>query len=267
MWLLGTNYQNNLVLASAYFLLSLMIVSMSHAYYNLAGLNVLVTKTVPGFSKKVGYIDVEFNPRRNKRYAIECFFSKGHKEAMSLLDKSEICRLSVPLQFRGWQDPGRLTLVTYYPLGLIKAWSHLHLDSLVLSYPKPSVNENLPQQSSTEADNDTNESIKTLGTSEFSGVRDYRQGDSPKRIAWKHYSRTEKLVVKEFEDHKASSLWLSWFQFPNLGQEEKLSHLCYCVTQLSDNDVIGLALPGVTIEPGSGPAHRQQLLAALALYE
>src|SRR3954468_16864604 len=38
IWILGTNYQNNLILGFSFFLISVMLVSIIHAFKNLLGL-------------------------------------------------------------------------------------------------------------------------------------------------------------------------------------------------------------------------------------
>jgi hypothetical protein len=49
LWLLGTTYQNNLILALSYLLISLIIVAIFHSYANLAGLQIKVLGAKPAF--------------------------------------------------------------------------------------------------------------------------------------------------------------------------------------------------------------------------
>ena len=49
--------------------------------------------------------------------------------------------------------------------------------------------------------------------------------------------------------------------------EQRLSNLCYWALQYAARgDEYGLRLPGVTIEPGTGQRHQEQVLKALALF-
>jgi len=54
---------------------------------------------------------------------------------------------------------------------------------------------------------------------------------------------------------------------PGPGTEERLSQLAWLVrTALRRGRAVGLVLPGRRFPPGTGPAHRRELLTALALY-
>jgi len=52
IWLLGTNYQNNLILSLSYLMLSLFVVVILHSYFNLAGLIIEFKSVEPCFSKE-----------------------------------------------------------------------------------------------------------------------------------------------------------------------------------------------------------------------
>ena len=58
MWLLGTNYENNLILAAAFLLMSMMIVSVVHAFRNLAGLRFTAIGSQPVFAGDYVRFDV-----------------------------------------------------------------------------------------------------------------------------------------------------------------------------------------------------------------
>ena len=56
-------------------------------------------------------------------------------------------------------------------------------------------------------------------------------------------------------------------QFPGLGTEQRLSHLCYWVLEFdSEGEEYGLRLPNVTIQPSVGEKHRERVLKELALF-
>ena len=50
LWLLGTNYQNNLILGLSYLLISLFVVAIWHAFSNLVSLEVKAVTAHPGFA-------------------------------------------------------------------------------------------------------------------------------------------------------------------------------------------------------------------------
>ncbi len=267
MWLLGTNYQNNLVLACSYLLLSLMAVCILHTYHNLSGISLSLLKAESGFVEGMAEIHFKVESQSGaEQYSIACFFDQDLQQVVDKLqEKSAVIIVPLHLAERGYCKPGRMTVETRYPLGLIRAWSHLDFDIRVLAYPKPIACNLQPVLAEIEG---TGARVqKKEGSAEFAGLRDYQSGDSPKRIAWKHYSRTEQLATKLFEDDQNHALFFRWDQLSGLDVEQRLSHLCFCVNQLSDHELVGLDLPGESIAPGSGPIHRSRLLTALALFK
>ena len=99
------------------------------------------------------------------------------------------------------------------------------------------------------------------------GMRNYQAGDSLRRIHWAKYARTGKLHSKVFVDYQQHDLWLAWEDLPSGGVEQRLSHLCARVLELEDKQqTYGLSIPGTTIRPNTGEAHRVSCLTALALY-
>jgi uncharacterized protein (DUF58 family) len=106
-----------------------------------------------------------------------------------------------------------------------------------------------------------------LGSDDFYGFRDYRQGDSLRQIHWKGLARGQSLQTKHYGAYADRSVWLDWDMFPGAGVEQRLSHLCYWALEFESRDEeYGLRLPGVLIEPGSGDKHRERVLQELALY-
>jgi uncharacterized protein (DUF58 family) len=102
---------------------------------------------------------------------------------------------------------------------------------------------------------------------DYRGERDYAPGDSLSRIQWKSWLRLRRLQTKEFDAEGAAPLTFSWGDVPGPGTEERLGQLAWLVrTALRRGRSVGLALPGVAIPPGAGPAHRRALLEALALF-
>ena len=59
-----------------------------------------------------------------------------------------------------------------------------------------------------------------------------------------------------------------WDSLPGLDVEARLSQLCRWIEDAhAAGQAFGLELPGVSIPPNIGPAHRQRCLTALALFE
>ncbi|MBX2809630.1 MAG: DUF58 domain-containing protein [Cellvibrionaceae bacterium] len=270
LWLLGTNYQNNLVLGMAFLLLSVLLICILHTYANLSGLIVQVLHTEPGFVGGSGRIQLLISSD-NKRYyeSIYCYCDKNHGVSCSLLAKRS-CELSlnVPLTRRGWWRLQRLRIETTFPLGVFYAWSTLDMDLALLAYPQP-ISATYSTVHELSDDCEAGQSMPFLpATDEFSGLRDYQSGDALKCIAWRSLARGQGLATKLYDDTARDALWLDWKAFPGLGPEQRLSRLCAAVLSLAtSNDDYGLRLPGVDIAPAQGEAHRLRVLEALALFE
>ena len=102
---------------------------------------------------------------------------------------------------------------------------------------------------------------------DFYGFRDYRQGDSLRRVYWKGLARGQSLQSKQYAAYADRSVWLDWELFDGLGAEQRLSHLCYWALAFDrDNEEYGLRIPGTVIPPGWGEKHREAVLRALALH-
>jgi uncharacterized protein (DUF58 family) len=59
-----------------------------------------------------------------------------------------------------------------------------------------------------------------------------------------------------------------WDSLPGLDTEMRLARICRWVLDAHQHgEAFGLRLPGSSIEPNIGTAHRQRCLTALALFE
>jgi len=158
-----------------------------------------------------------------------------------------------------------LTLFTRYPLGLFHAWSYLDLDVQCVVYPRPARPGALPPQVSSEGSG----ALHGQGQEDFSGLRQYHPGDSPRHIAWKAAARDQGLLTKQFSGRADAELWLDWQQLPaTMDVEARLSQLTRWVIDAQASSVsYGLRLPGMTLPVATGEAHRERCLEALALFD
>ncbi len=164
---------------------------------------------------------------------------------------------------RGWLQAGRLTLYTECPLGLFYAWSYLNFDTRCLVYPKPSGEAPLPIGDS--AGGTGTRSV--AGDDDFSGLRRYVAGDALPRISWKAYARERGLQVKQFSTPVGEELWLDFSEAPDRTEEEKLSRMARWVLDAEAQGLrYGLRLPDGELPPNSGIAQRDECLRRIALF-
>lgn len=266
LWLTATNFENNLVFALTFLLAGLFVVAILHTWGNLHGIEIAPLRAGNGFAGQ----EVEFalqlrNAGRRPRTGI-CLSWSGGPVRVLHLGAGEVCDLwlPVPAPQRGWLDPGRLTIASVHPLGLLRVWSLVRLETRALVYPRPvsAGTKAWAQPVAAEAGQGA-----VPGREEFAALENYRPGEPRSRIAWKHHARGLGLHTKHFTDPVDRRRWLDWDDFPGLDIESRLSRLCGAALAAdAESGVYGLRLPGQAIAPDAGRAHRDRVLRALALY-
>ena len=276
MLVLAINYSNSMAYVMTFLMGSLLMVSMLHTYRNLRGLIISSLATSPVFAgehinfpllldnraglKRVA-ITIESSVRKRGRTKI------SHEPLMVNLQPAKVTRkdLLIHTSSRGYLEPGRLKIVSCYPLGLFRAWSYMQPDRRCIVYPRPAGFPQLPAY--TEYDSEQQFGKKT-GTDDFTGFKPYRHGDSIRNIDWKAFAKQQPLQVKRFSGSGANKLILSWNHCSNIGDtERRLSQLCLWVMNAEREGFhYGLDIPGKFIDLGSGDFHLQKCLTALACY-
>ncbi|HNR23528.1 MAG TPA: DUF58 domain-containing protein [Steroidobacteraceae bacterium] len=169
--------------------------------------------------------------------------------------------LTVPTGQRGWLAVGRIRLWTTQPLGLFTIWSWLHPDVRVLVYPAIEQ----PTPAFPEGDGGHGQQA-TRGGDEYAGLRDYRAGDPPRRIAWKASARGDTLRVREDEHLVDRSLVFDYDAVPLTDTEARIRRLAaWVLAAESAGRSYALLTPQQTIGPGLGTHHCTACLRALAL--
>jgi uncharacterized protein (DUF58 family) len=265
----GINYQSSLIYAVAFVLLSLFLVTILYTFRNLAGLRIELVGSRPGF---VGE-DIEFTVRvvrpvsggRSRgREGIQLGWPRGIMQWAELYDREAASvRLYLTASRRGLFRPGRLLVETYYPLGLLRAWTWVDLGARALAYPQPLFGE-LPQPAS--GHREEGELIDPQGSDDFADVGLYRPGDPVRRILWRSWARGGELAVKRYASYLEPRLWLDLASVPG-PLEDRLSRLTGSALQANRLDrEFGLRLGASVVKPGRGEAHLDRVLRELALY-
>jgi uncharacterized protein (DUF58 family) len=266
MLIAAINYQNNMVFALVFLLLSVFIISILHTYANLSGLTITALHAAPAFAGDSAEFEIAVGRQGKKDYFdIDLYWPQSDRCSVSLTDRCEQrIKLHLPALKRGLLRPARLCVETVYPLGLLKAWTWLALDVEALIYPRPLACERLTAEASDQADG---EIVARAGSDDFYEFRDYQLGDPLRHVFWKSYARGQTLQTKHYAAYCEQNQWLDWQQFAG-DTETRLAHLCYWILRLEkSNQNYGLRLPAVDIAPSHGEQHRNRLLAALALFD
>ena len=273
LMLLGDiNYNLSLGYVLTFVLTMMAVMSMLHAFRNLAHLEIRAGRADAIFSGETAQFLLHFNNRSNlSRYQLcliktgESFWATSPLSISFDVPARQDSGIAFPLPAvqRGWLALGRLTLYTEFPLGLFHAWSYLHFDTRCLVYPQPLNEAPLPFGNS--PDGTGKRSI--TGDDDFAGLRKYVSGDALPRIAWKAYARGQGLQVKQFSTPAGEELWLDFSAAPDRTEEEKLARMARWVLDAESQGLrYGLRLPDGELLPNNGIAQRDECLRRIALF-
>jgi uncharacterized protein (DUF58 family) len=264
MLVAGLNYNSNLALAFAFFMVSMVLVAMHHCHRNLLGLTVDVKVEVDAFA---GADAIFYFMLRNEsavdRRDIEVRL--GTVEAMQSVATGsyEEVMLAVPVATRGVRRFRQFELRTTYPFGWFRAWTHVHSPLTAFVAPSPRGSRPLPAAAFAAGESAHSES---RGDEEFAGLGSYSPGIPLKHMAWKTLARGGEAAVRVYSDPGTRPEWLEWSSLDGLDAETRLSQLCRWISECESGHLrpYGLRLPEADIPPGRGPAHRSRCLRALA---
>jgi uncharacterized protein (DUF58 family) len=273
LMLLGDiNYNLSLGYVLTFLLTMMAVMSMLHAFRNLAHLEIRSGRAEPVFCGETACFLLHFNNRSKlSRYQLgliqtgDSFWNNTNTPLLFNAPARQDTEVSFPILAtqRGWLQPGRLTLYTEFPLGLFYCWSYLHFDTRCVVYPKPLRAAPLPFGSS--PDGTGKRSI--AGDEDFSGLRKYTAGDALPRIDWKAYARERGLQVKQFSTPLGEELWLDFSGAPDRNEEEKLARMTRWVLDAEAQGLrYGLRMPDGESSSGNGLAHRDECLRRIALF-
>jgi len=301
LFLLGTNYQNNLMLLLCYFLLAIFLVNLLASYINFARIDLQIGKCpevfvddnlhIPlwlnanndGTCPANGLLHFKFQAIKHKPSNNTKTQPKQPKQPSTLVDAdafSNPINLSQKCQQRGKLTLSRVTVESSYPLGLYRCWTHLAFTHQITVFPKPlpceirlHVSEHNSAKKSGEIANEQ------TGHEDFSHLKTYQIGEPLNHVAWKQLAKGRGMVSKQFSSIGNHIGWLKLsadytnktLSLPNkeaaTALEKELGELCYQVIELSRTQrTFGLDLGAQCIAPNSGAVHRLACLDALAYF-
>ena len=259
LYLLGTNYQNNLILLMSYMLVSVLLLALTLAWRNLHNIRVSCAPVLSAYATETLMVPVSLQTAEQKQQ-IQCYFT--YEQQPSVLADANM-RAMVPLvvKKRGYFPLPRLTVHSYYPFGLFNCKSMLMLVYHFWVFPTP-----LPSESADALA--ANSGNKNQVAEDYDTIRSYQAGDSLKLMLWKRLARDPaNPVVKH-----APSVPLpepDWITIPAVtgaALELALSKACYMMLQLEQRSKpYGLRIQSKSISPSCGEQHLQRCLRELAL--
>jgi uncharacterized protein (DUF58 family) len=263
------NYQLNLGYLLTFLLAGSGVVSMHLSHATLRGLTLNLLQPDPQFAGSNATLSIVLtNERASPRHAVGlAVLEASPRDHWAWTDVPAQGTAVVHVAFspgrRGLHRVPALTAETRFPLGTFRVWTVWRPAAEVLVYPAPEPN--APPLPAGEPIAGGAQSVRVEDTGEFDGVRAYRRGDPLKQVVWKKLAKANELVSREQEQAQRYQLWFDLSQTAGRDIEHRLSRLTAWVLHADDlGAAYGLRVPGRTIAPGSGPAHKRLCLEALA---
>ncbi len=266
MLVAAINYNLSLGYALVFLLAGIAVVSILHAFRNLLGLSIRPARIDPVFAGSPARFRFLVTGSEDRdRWALR-LVAGGAEAGFSVpAGRTAEPELLVPSRKRGWLTPGRVTLETAYPLGLIRAWSIFTPDVKCLVYPTPeAAPPPLPEGTGTSS----GLRRSAAGDDDFAGLRPHRAADSPRHVAWKAFARGGPLLTKHFSGSEAGNVILDWQATPaNQPREARIARLAaWILAAETSGRAFSLNTPYASIGTGSGPHHAHACLKLLALF-
>jgi uncharacterized protein (DUF58 family) len=261
--LLGAlNFNDNAALMLTFALTGVVLISLPRTVRHLDQLALVAVHAEPVFAGEPLVASFRFTPADARERARLRLRVDGVDRVFDLAEGGSTLAVTLQTQRRGWLPVGRSALWTDYPLGVFHAWSVLNPDQRLLVYPRPeTAGPGLPPGGQL----GEGRLAKPEGE-DWQGLRDYRSGDAPRRVAGKASAREERLLVKEFADPIAGEVTLDWNALGAIDYEDRISRLARWVLVAEDEQrPYRLRLPSVELGPALGPAHQANCLRELAL--
>ncbi|WP_240902581.1 DUF58 domain-containing protein [Aquitalea denitrificans] len=264
VWVGALNYAVSLAYVLAFWLLGLLLVAVLMAYRQLSGLQLQVQESEGAFVGQ--FADCRLRLLNTTAITRQLLLQSEHGGECVPCTLAAMAEQSVTvvqlLKRRGRHAYPAIQLWSTAPFGLIRAFSWWRPDASLLAYPLP-----LPDREHQDCHHENGRG-RNRGDDEedFSHLGEYRQGDTPRQIAWSVLARRDVLASKRFASQPRGQALhqLAWQDYPaTLDVESRLSRLCWRVLQCEKaGQHYRLHLPGCMVEPW--PGQREQALAALA---
>lgn len=269
MLVAGLNYSNSIALLFTFLLSGFALIAMHLCHRNLAGMVVRGVATVDAFAGEHGRLLLTLeNPADSPRIGLDVDIEvreETHRASVSLpRNGTARADVAVPLARRGRTAIERVRLSTSFPFGLFRAWAWLHLPISLIAWPVPRGRREPPPEAATGG---SAQAVHRAGDEEWAGLREFRDGDSPRQVAWRAFARGRGLLVKTYESPAAHHRFFDLASVPGTDLEQRLEQLAaWIVAAHARGERYGLRLDGAELPPDGGNEHRERCLDGLALY-
>ena len=256
----GATYANNLVFLMGFLLISILFVCILLTAKNLRHLDILSLNIESGAPNQFTTARLKINNPTSieKTNLFISFGRKTKSQQISSIGPNEQIEIQLPFQLpnqRGQYKTERVRVSTDNPFGLFHSWFWFKIEKAYLVHPKAFGPQPLPIS-------------KAMDGDEFSGLREYKPGDSLSRVSWKHMAKNNELLIKEFNDTDLKAESLNLNQVHDTDYENRLSQMAaWLIEAENQGSYYSLTIKNKTTPTGSGKEHLSQCLDQLALQE
>ena len=283
LFLLGTNYQNNVIILLSYLLVSFFIVVLIHSFLNLSGLRFYAATPLQGFvgsqlqfpltitSTKARF-NIAFSFAQMSGLAKQNSTPSAQKSVMQLAEGEQQILVPYNVDKRGEYELGRMLIISEYGFGLFKTWTRLDFGQKITAFPKPiadsaSYTQSQEKSENTSEDTESYQDSFQPGQDEFHQLQHYQQGEPLSRVAWKQVARGQGWLTKQYQQALSGKLQLDFDRLPAGTLEQKLSWLSYAIKDCNQQQMaFSLKLPNQMIEHDHSAEHTLRCLTALARF-
>lgn len=266
MLIAGLNYGNSIALLITFLMAGFGLIAMHLCHRNVAGAVVRSIATQDAFVGEHGRLSLTLgNAADTPRIGLEVSLEDADTVRTSVpADGSARADLAVPLTRRGRRTIDSIKLASAFPFGLFRAWTWVQLPVSLLAWPAARGHREPPPQSTSGG---SAPDVQHAGDEEWAGLREFREGDSPRQVAWPAYARGRGLLVKTYLSPAAHQHTFDLAAVPGADLEERLQQLAaWIVAAHARGERYGLRLDDQEVAPGSGSEHRARCLSGLALH-
>lgn len=263
--LTAINYSNHNILVIAFFLMSLLAVSLVMAVRVFRSMELCLGEVRPVFVGQDIIIPVSINTKTTgDAIPLQIKLILENREPVIGTTKlpsgeSDWEHIRLTPNKRGRYNIINMQVSSSFPFGLFRIRRSFAVSHTYWVYVTP-----LDQT----ARNGVKKNRRSSERGDSVFLRQYRLGDPVRRIHKKSLAMGQHILVKDIEARKTDSQWLQWDTLPKLAGEKRLQILTRQVLDAEQQGrPYGLSLPNMKINPAVGETHKHQCLRVLAEFE
>lgn len=251
--------QNNLIYFFVFTEISIALTSMFYTNYNVFRCYLKSISANRVYAHEENIIRVEL-ASSDKKIPYNIFIGWSFSKEKNISAESGEYLISWMPKKRGYQRFPKVHLESKYPFGLLRSWKICQIETQIIVYPRRKGLSEFPK-TSTQDNQQANVGL-------FQELKEFQSGDSPRRIDWRASVRTQKLLVKKFEDQQQVQYTFDWDQTRHLANiEDRISQLALWLDLAEKKNVsYQLILPGWQSSLSQGESQYLLCLEKLATW-